>query len=234
MLAAHAVIAAVLLGRARGWLEPAELVAYDQFIVAWAGEDRSDRIVLVTASEVDIGRYGWPLRDADLAALLERLTGWGARAIGVDIYRDRPVGPGGEVLDDLLRRHPEIYWVSKLPDAAADDQGVPPPAVLADSARAVLADVVLDAGGAWRGGGCSPRRTRAAAAACTAWARRWPSTLWGRGCAPPARMSCSAAAASCCSTRRSAPTRGWTRPATRRCSTSAAARRASPASAWAS
>lgn len=153
MLAANLVAAAVLLGRGLGWLQPAELAAYDRLVAAWAGGGVSDRILLVTVTEADIGRHGWPLRDADLAALLERLAGWGARTIGVDIYRDRPLPPGEEVLTELLARHPEILWVFKLADAG--NQGVPPPPALAaggDDPRAVLADVVTDAGGVVRRG----------------------------------------------------------------------------------
>jgi adenylate cyclase len=116
MLAAQLIAAAVLLCRELALLQPAELAVYDRLVVTWAGREPSDHILLVTATEADIGRYGWPLRDEHLANLLERLTGWGAGAIGVDIYRDRPEPPGGEALAALLARHPEIFWVFKLPD----------------------------------------------------------------------------------------------------------------------
>ena len=150
MLAAQLVAAAVLCCRELAWLQPAELAAYDRLVTAWAGEARSERILLVLVTEADIGQYGWPLRDETLAILLQRLTGWGARAVGVDLYRDRPLPPGSQALADLLTRHPEILWVRKLPDDGSP--GVAPPAVLADSPRAVLADVVTDAGGVVRRG----------------------------------------------------------------------------------
>ncbi len=142
--------AAVLLCRELAWLQPAELAAYDRLVAAWAGRAPSGRMLLASVTEADIGRYGWPLRDADLAILLGRLTAWGARAIGVDIYRDRPLPPGSQALADLLAQHPEILWVYKLPDESG--QGIPPPSALADSPRAVLADVVTDAGGVVRRG----------------------------------------------------------------------------------
>ncbi len=150
LLAAQLVAAAVLLCRELAWLQPAELAAYDRLVTAWAGQERSGRILLASVTEADIGRYGWPLRDEDLAVLLQRLTGWGARAIGVDLYRDRPLPPGSQALADLLAQHPEIFWVYKLPDEGVP--GVPPPSVLADGPRAVLADVVADAGGVVRRG----------------------------------------------------------------------------------
>jgi adenylate cyclase len=152
LLAAQAVAAVVLLCREFGWLQPAELAVYDRLVVAWAGHEQSDAILLVTATEADIGRWGWPLRDEHLAELLGRLTGWDARAVGVDIYRDRPLPPGDRALAELLERHPEIFWVSKLPGGGEHGSGVLPPPVLAGSPRAVLADVVADTGGVVRRG----------------------------------------------------------------------------------
>ena len=150
VLAAQLAAAAVLCCRELAWLQPAELAAYDRLVTAWAGQARSERILLVLVTEADIARYGWPLRDGDLATLLQRLTGWGARAVGVDLYRDRPLPPGSQDLADLLAQHPEIFWVFKLPDG--DGPGVAPPAVLAGGPRAVLADVVTDTGGVVRRG----------------------------------------------------------------------------------
>ncbi len=149
-LVAQLAAAAVLLCRELTWLQPAELAAYDQLVAAWAGRDSSERILLASVTEADIGQYGWPLRDEDLALLLRRLTAWGARAIGVDIYRDRSLPPGSETLADFLAQHRGITWVYKLPDETSG--GVSPPPMLADTPRAVLADVVTDAGGVVRRG----------------------------------------------------------------------------------
>ncbi len=150
VLAAQLVAVVVVFCRELTLLQPAELAAYDRLVAAWADREPSKHILLVSVTEADIGRYGWPLRDRELALLLGRLTSWGARAIGVDIYRDRPLPPGDQALADVLRQHPEIFWVYKLSDESG--QGVPPPPVLANSSRAVLADVVTDAGGVVRRG----------------------------------------------------------------------------------
>lgn len=150
ILTAQLVAVVVLLCRAFALLQPAELATYDRLITTWAAQDPSKRVLLVSITESDIGKYGWPLRDQQLALLLGRLTTWGARAIGVDIYRDRSLPPGNQALANLLKRHPEIFWVYKLPDESG--QGIPPPSILANSSRAVLADVVTDAGGVVRRG----------------------------------------------------------------------------------
>jgi adenylate cyclase len=143
-LGANLIAVVVILIRAEGWLQPVELVIYDALRVAWAGNEPSSRILLVGASEQDIGHYSWPLRDGDLADLLERIASWKPRMIGVDIYRDFPRPPGTERLDATLAQHPEIIWVFKLRDA--DHPEIPPPQPLVGTDRAVLADTITDPG----------------------------------------------------------------------------------------
>ena len=143
-LGANLIAVVVILIRAQGWLQPVELVIYDALRVAWAGNQPSSRILLVGASEPDIGHYSWPLRDGDLADLLERIASWKPRMIGVDIYRDFPRPPGSDRLDATLARHPEIVWAWKLRDA--DRPQIPPPQQLTGTDRAVLADTISDPG----------------------------------------------------------------------------------------
>jgi len=150
IVGAHIVAAVTILVRYEGWLQPLELPTYDALRVAWAGEIASDRVVLVGATEADITagdakagrRWGWPLRDGKLAALIERIASWKPRAIAVDLYRDIPEPPGTEELDAVLRRHPEILWVFKLKDAVGP--GISPPEILRGTDRAALADVIDD------------------------------------------------------------------------------------------
>jgi adenylate cyclase len=92
-LGANMIAVLVVLIRAQGWLQPVELVIYDALRVAWAGNELSSRVLLVGADEHDIRHYSWPLRDGDLADLLERIASWKPPVIGVDIYRDFPRPP---------------------------------------------------------------------------------------------------------------------------------------------
>jgi CHASE2 domain-containing sensor protein len=226
LLAAHVAAAAVLLCRELAWLQPLELAAYDRLVAAWAGREASGRVVLVTVREADVRRPEWPLPDEHLHRLLDRLVASGARAIGVDIYRDRPVGPGGQDLADFLARHPQIVWVFALPDEGSE--GVPPPPVLAGTGRAALADVATDAGGVVRRGllaATDPGTGRVARALGAALAELYAGERLGRAPAP----SRSATSASRSSIAAPALTRAWTPRATRPCSTSAAAGTASRA-----
>jgi adenylate cyclase len=154
VLAAFAALVAaavVILLRTHGWLQPAELLAYDKLRVAWAGTATANHVVLVGATEHDITEvnrqgdrvWGWPLRDAGLAAVMQRLASFKPRAIGVDIYRDLPEAPGTAELTAVMQQYRQVDWVFKLGDDAAHP-GIPAPKKLRTSSRAVLADVLAD------------------------------------------------------------------------------------------
>ena len=46
-------------------------------------------ITVVGINEADLERYSWPLDDNLLCAALQRIDAFGARAIGLDLYRDQ-------------------------------------------------------------------------------------------------------------------------------------------------
>jgi len=148
LVGANIIVAAIILARSDGWLQPFELLIYDALRVVWAGHEPSNRIFLVGATEDDIADFDWPLRDGLLADLLERLASWSPRAIGVDIYRDRPEPPddkaGTERLAAVLARHKEIVWIFKLQEASK--RAILPPQMLRGTERAVLADFIPDPG----------------------------------------------------------------------------------------
>src|SRR5580700_10277964 len=104
LLGANIIVAAIVLARGHGWLQPFELLIYDALRVSWAGHEQSSRVLVVGGNEDDISDFDWPLRDGELADLLERLASWKPRVIGVDIYRDKPKPPGTEQLAAVLER----------------------------------------------------------------------------------------------------------------------------------
>jgi adenylate cyclase len=144
LVGANIIVAGIILARGHGWLQPFELLIYDALRVSWAGHEPSSRILLVGGNEDDITDFDWPLRDGELADLLERIASWNPRVIGVDIYRDNPKPPGTERLTAVLARHKEIVWAFKLKEGA--QRAIPPPAVLRGTDRAVLADLIPDGG----------------------------------------------------------------------------------------
>jgi adenylate cyclase len=143
---------AVLGLRRYGGLESLELAAYDWFMRLRPSDPQADpRIVLVTITEQDIQTLGsWPLSDDVLAQTLESVARFGPRAIGVDIYRDLPVPPGNERLQDFLRKNGRIIWVSKFGQGKSD--GIPPPKALIGTENVGFNDIVVDPGGVVRRG----------------------------------------------------------------------------------
>ena len=93
LIGAHIIVAAIIMVRSYGWLQPFELLIYDGLRVAWAGSAPSNTVLLVGGTEADVEDFDWPLKDGDLADLLERIASWQPRVIGVDIYRDHPKRP---------------------------------------------------------------------------------------------------------------------------------------------
>ena len=146
------MLVVILWFRHLGVFQTPDLAIYDRFIRMTARQQqRVEPIVLVRVTEEDIKERGeWPLSDATLAKALGRLAADGARVIGLDIYRDIPVPPGSETLDELLLRDDRIIAVEKIGTPAS--LAVRPPAVLAGSGRVGFSDVVIDAGGVVRRG----------------------------------------------------------------------------------
>ncbi len=147
-MVANLVALALLPAREAGWLQGLELSAYDTLLTWRQDGAQSDRVVLVTTTEADINRFGYPIKDQDLAAVLARVFSGGPKAVGVDLYRDLPMPPGHAALEAIQRAQDNLYWVFKLPDAG--NIGVPAPPALRETGREVLADNVTDAGGVVR------------------------------------------------------------------------------------
>lgn len=151
----HPVFLCLLLGnlvfmlligiRGVGWLQPVELLTYDLGLQSLPETASDDRILLVGVTEEDIHRFGYPIPDETLADLLQILSRDGARAIGVDIYRDIPVPPGSDKLSRTLETNPNIVWIRKF--GGKDAASIEPPKVLIGTDRYGFNDVVDDPGG---------------------------------------------------------------------------------------
>ncbi len=131
-----------------GWLERVELLLYDTVIAYTANGADAPPIVLVGANDEDLKRFGWPLPDDRLVAAIESIAEAGAVAIGVDLYRDRPVGGGEEVLGDLLRRRTNVVFVSKL--SSARQAAIEAPRAIRGSNQVGFADIPIDDDGVTR------------------------------------------------------------------------------------
>lgn len=138
--------------RKLGWLELLELSAYDYFLgFRIRGAPPEKDIILIKITEDDIQHQGqWPLTDAQMAMLLEKVDSYHPRVIGLDIYRDIPVSPGKEKLAGIFDRWNNIITVKKIGDDS--HPGVREPYMVQDPGMVGFNDIPVDPDGVIRRG----------------------------------------------------------------------------------
>lgn len=98
------VIALLVIGiRQLGGFQELELKTFDRQVRQHITNEGLSEVVVVGITEADIRHYNkWPLTDATVAELLERLQTYQPGAIGLDIYRDIEHPPGRDLLTEQL------------------------------------------------------------------------------------------------------------------------------------
>lgn len=136
------LVAGCVLGvRTTGGLQSIELLAYDQLVRLQPDAGIDPRLLVVAITEEDIRTQNrWPISDAVVARLLEKLQQYQPKVIGLDIYRDVPQPPGQSALLKQLQASNTIA-VTLLGDAD-NSQVAPPPGVSPD--RVGFSDFVVD------------------------------------------------------------------------------------------
>ncbi len=142
LITASAVASTVIVLRWLGFLQVWEWAAFDHFVRHRPPEPMDSRIAIVEIKEADLQRYGYPISDAVLAQLLQKLHAHKPRAIGLDIYRDLPTQPGNAELLKTFKTTPNLIGIELMPDE--NRFGVRPPPVL-DKNRIGFNNVVIDA-----------------------------------------------------------------------------------------
>ncbi len=146
------VASAVLALRFAGLLQSWEWGALDQFFRWRPTQPTEKRILIVGINESDLQYLGrWPANDAVLAQLLKKLKAREPRAIGLDLYRDLPVPPGTEVLEQVFKTTPNLIGIEKKVADSQSNATAPPP-ILKQLGQVAANDVVPDADGKIRRG----------------------------------------------------------------------------------
>ena len=136
-IAAPSISLLVIGVRLIGAMEPLELAMLDQFFRWRSPEPEDPRIVIIGIDEEDVRQYKWPIDDALLAKLLDKIRQQKPRAIGIDLARDLPVGKGYDQLEAIFKTTPNIIGATKKADlvdtnfAVASSNIDPPPALAA-------------------------------------------------------------------------------------------------------
>ena len=146
LIAAPSVTAIVLLLRLSGLLQMLELAAFDQLFIRRLPEKPDERIVIVEVDEESITELGRPISDRKLAQILKNISQHQPRAVGLDIYRDIPVGEGYDSLAKVFESMPNLVGVQKLIESA-DSSAVNPPPVLKKLDRVGANDLPIDGDG---------------------------------------------------------------------------------------
>ena len=151
LLALLITIMAMLGLRAVDTFGDLELMAYDKLVVLRShGPPVDARVSQIEIGEDDLERYQWPLNDGILAAIIDKLRAHHARAIGIDIFRPTPIGPGTEALAKAINDTPQLIWADRFREGAWD--GIPAPAAAIETNRVGFSDMVLDGRGEARRG----------------------------------------------------------------------------------
>src|SRR5262245_56222990 len=128
---ALAAFALTTLLREAGMLERMELASWDAGLRLAAAAPPDPRVGFVGETEEDLQRYGHPMSDGTLARAIARAQALGARVVGIDKYRDIPVAPGTEELDQLLRSSKNVVWIYQF--GGHGMRRIEPPKALAGS-----------------------------------------------------------------------------------------------------
>ncbi len=123
-----AIALLIIFIRALGFLQLWELSAYDQLLRLRPSELPDSRILIVKVVEEDIQKYTHPIPDNILNQLIEKLSQYQPRVIGLNIYRDSPVDPGREKFIQQLQHNPRLIAICKAKDNN-NFQVSPPPNV---------------------------------------------------------------------------------------------------------
>ncbi|MFB2919958.1 CHASE2 domain-containing protein [Aerosakkonema funiforme] len=148
LITAPSIAGLAILANSVGWFQMLEWATLDLYFRQRPFEPIDERIVIVRVDEYDIKQIGkWPIPDAVLAKAIENLKAQQPRAIGLDIYRDLPVQPGHQKLEQVFKSTPNLIGVEKVVG-----NNVAPPPTLSKLGQVAFADLVLDADGKVRRG----------------------------------------------------------------------------------
>ncbi|MDZ8235563.1 MAG: CHASE2 domain-containing protein [Nostoc sp. ChiQUE01a] len=141
-------IAALVMGvRRLGMLQTWELQALEHLMQLRPPEKQDKRILVITVNEEDFQlkeqqqRKG-SLSDLALMQLLEKLDSYHPQAIGLDIYRDFPVGANYSNLATRLRNSDRFYGICEVSEGEQKPGIAPPPEISLQ--RQGFSDFVVD------------------------------------------------------------------------------------------
>ncbi|NJR16533.1 MAG: CHASE2 domain-containing protein [Calothrix sp. CSU_2_0] len=123
------VLVVVILIRITGGMQSLEWMLLDTMLRLRPVEKVDERVVIVGIDEEDIEWVGqYPVPDEKIAQLLTKLETYQPLAIGLDIFKNVPVQPGGEKLTQVLQKNTNIIGIEKIlpPGETPPPRSLPP------------------------------------------------------------------------------------------------------------
>jgi len=145
-----AVVAACLLVsliERAGLLQRLELDTFDALVRAIPDKGPDDRLLIVSVTEADTQRFGYPLRDETLARAIAEIRRHDPRAVGLDLYRNIAYPPGEQLLAEQLEA-PDVVGIRYVGAGPELGQVPAPPALPPDQVG--FSDLVIDPDGILR------------------------------------------------------------------------------------
>ncbi|MEX0269705.1 CHASE2 domain-containing protein [Leptolyngbyaceae cyanobacterium UHCC 1019] len=144
LLVSLAVTLLVMGIRWIGFLQSAELQAYDHLMRSRPVEQPDPRLLLVSIDEEDIRQYKHPISDSILATVIEKLQQEKPIAIGVNITRDMPVEKGYARFVNLLRQNQSLITTCGFENPFSRDKSSINPPPNAPSKQVGFNNVITD------------------------------------------------------------------------------------------
>ncbi|MEH2181684.1 CHASE2 domain-containing protein [Nostoc sp.] len=122
------VLFMVILIRITGGMQSWEWMLFDKMLCLRPGEKLDERVVIVGIDEKDIEWIKqYPIPDEKIAELLTKLETYKPLAIGLDIFKNVPVEPGGKQLAQVLQQNTNIIGIQKIlpPEQTSPPQNLP-------------------------------------------------------------------------------------------------------------
>ncbi|MEO1591083.1 MAG: CHASE2 domain-containing protein [Cyanobacteria bacterium J06632_22] len=145
LLSGLSILGLVTTVRLLGMLQGLEWKVLDWSLRTRPAEPTSERITIVILTEADIQAAGeYPLSDAALAETIEKIQSYAPRMVGVDIFRDIPVGIGQAQLTATFERYDNLVVADKMLEPVVRGPAALPPEQIG------FVDGLLDDDGALR------------------------------------------------------------------------------------
>lgn len=122
ILRGFGILAFILVLRVLGLMQPLELFVYDRMLQMRPAEGTDETITVITVDEETLNNENYAttykgsktLTDRTVYQLLQKINQYNPKLIGLDIFRNPPIGNKGEALRDYLIQDKQIVSICSI------------------------------------------------------------------------------------------------------------------------